>query len=288
MRVKNIVVTAILASIFLSGCSLKNPFGIGYEKSVSEDSKTFGVSSSPKVIHKYRDKIRKTQDDYLNSRIKDVLYFGIDKKGNMLVKKDRDADWEKYEISKWKRIIDEANKKNAKLEAELEKKTKENELKERAAKGLSDNSHLSDITVTKGNDLSIKYQEQGEMVSTRTKIGNIIRDIGKVQQVFVANYVDNSGNLVSSHELYIEVKEPSWIVGEATPRNVTNIGEIPTPISKEMLLRQNRTSEMEEKVIKSYNRGDPAAYTNSIKAQPVKSEQDLSDSRIIRDFLLKD
>ena len=31
-----------------SGCSAANPFGIGYDTSVCEDSKDFGVCGSPK------------------------------------------------------------------------------------------------------------------------------------------------------------------------------------------------------------------------------------------------
>lgn len=270
-----------IASMFLTGCSLKNPFGIGYDTSVSETvkSKTFGVSGSPKDIYKHRDIIRKTQDEYLSSGIKEVLYFGIDKKGNMLVKKDREAEWEKYELSIWKEKIDAANEKNKKKEEELEKKKA---LKIKSAQGTK-SSPNADILVTAGNDLSVQYKDQGQLISTRTAVGDIIRDNGQIQQVFVANYIDNEGNLVSSHELYVVVKEPSWIVGEKTPKATTNLKELPTPISKKVLKEQAKTSKAEERIVESYLRDDPIAVTNAIDEAP--SIEDEQDTEIIRNFI---
>ena len=279
-----IIGLAISATLF-TGCSLKNPFGIGYDTSVSETSKskTFGVSGSPKDIYKHRDIIRKTQDEYLSSGIKDVLYFGIDKKGNMLVKKDRDEEWQKYETSPWKDKIDEANKKNKEKEDELEKKRAAKAAKSAQGVGGFVNSPNSDITVTAGNDLSVQYKEQGRLVSTRTQVGDIIRDNGQIQQVFVANYIDNEGNLVSSHELYVVVKEPSWIVGEKTPKTMTNMSEIPTPISKNMLQEQTKSEKADERIVGSYVRDDPIAVTNAINDAP--SIEDEQDTKIIRNFI---
>lgn len=279
-----IIGLAISATLF-TGCSLKNPFGIGYDTSVSETSKskTFGVSGSPKDIYKHRDIIRKTQDEYLSSGIKDVLYFGIDKKGNMLVKKDRDEEWQKYETSPWKDKIDEANRKNKEKEEELEKKRAAKASKSAQGVGGFVNSPNSDITVTAGNDLSVQYKEQGKLVSTRTQVGDIIRDNGQIQQVFVANYIDNEGNLVSSHELYVVVKEPSWIVGEKTPKTMTNMGEIPTPISKNMLQEQTKSEKADERIVGSYLRDDPIAVTNAINDAP--SIEDEQDTKIIRNFI---
>lgn len=279
-----IIGLAISATLF-TGCSLKNPFGIGYDTSVSETSKskTFGVSGSPKDIYKHRDIIRKTQDEYLSSGIKDVLYFGIDKKGNMLVKKDRDEEWQKYETSPWKDKIDEANRKNKEKEEELEKKRAAKASKSAQGTGGFVNSPNSDITVTAGNDLSVQYKEQGRLVSTRTQVGDIIRDNGQIQQVFVANYIDNEGNLVSSHELYVVVKEPSWIVGEKTPKTMTNMSEIPTPISKNMLQEQTKSEKADERIVGSYVRDDPIAVTNAINDAP--SIEDEQDTKIIRNFI---
>lgn len=279
-----IIGLAISATLF-TGCSLKNPFGIGYDTSVSETSKskTFGVSGSPKDIYKHRDIIRKTQDEYLSSGIKDVLYFGIDKKGNMLVKKDRDEEWQKYETSPWKDKIDEANKKNKEKEDELEKKRAAKAAKSAQGTGGFVNSPNSDITVTAGNDLSVQYKEQGRLVSTRTQVGDIIRDNGQIQQVFVANYIDNEGNLVSSHELYVVVKEPSWIVGEKTPKTMTNMSEIPTPISKNMLQEQTKSEKADERIVGSYVRDNPIAVTNAINDAP--SIEDEQDTKIIRNFI---
>ena len=279
-----IIGLAISATLF-TGCSLKNPFGIGYDTSVSETSKskTFGVSGSPKDIYKHRDIIRKTQDEYLSSGIKDVLYFGIDKKGNMLVKKDRDEEWQKYETSPWKDKIDEANRKNKEKEEELEKKRAARASKSAQGTGGFVNSPNSDITVTAGNDLSVQYKEQGKLVSTRTQVGDIIRDNGQIQQVFVANYIDHEGNLVSSHELYVVVKEPSWIVGEKTPKTMTNMGEIPTPISKNMLQEQTKSEKADERIVGSYLRDDPIAVTNAINDAP--SIEDEQDTKIIRNFI---
>lgn len=278
---KTALIALTITATFFSGCSLKNPFGIGYDTSVSETSKskTFGVSGSPKDIYKHRDIIRKTQDEYLSSGIKDVLYFGIDKKGNMLVKKDRDEEWSKYETSYWKEKIDKANEKNKKNEEALERKRDEKN-KGAKARGISSSS---DILVTAGNDLSIQYKEQGRLISTRTQVGDIIRDNGQIQQVFVANYIDNEGNLVSSHELYVVVKDPSWIVGEKTPKTTNNMGEIPTPVSKGLLKEQARSERADERIVDSYLRDDPAAATNAINDAP--TIEDEQDSKIIRNFI---
>ena len=278
---KTALIALTITATFFSGCSLKNPFGIGYDTSVSETSKskTFGVSGSPKDIYKHRDIIRKTQDEYLSSGIKDVLYFGIDKKGNMLVKKDRDEEWSKYETSYWKEKIDKANEKNKKNEEALERKRDEKN-KGAKARGISSSS---DILVTAGNDPSIQYKEQGRLISTRTQVGDIIRDNGQIQQVFVANYIDNEGNLVSSHELYVVVKDPSWIVGEKTPKTTNNMGEIPTPVSKGLLKEQARSERADERIVDSYLRDDPAAVTNAINDAP--TIEDEQDSKIIRNFI---
>lgn len=278
---KTALIALTITATFFSGCSLKNPFGIGYDTSVSETSKskTFGVSGSPKDIYKHRDIIRKTQDEYLSSGIKDVLYFGIDKKGNMLVKKDRDEEWSKYETSYWKEKIDKANEKNKKNEEALERKREEKN-KGAKARGISSSS---DILVTAGNDLSVQYKEQGRLISTRTQVGDIIRDNGQIQQVFVANYIDNEGNLVSSHELYVVVKDPSWIVGEKTPKTTNNMGEIPTPISKGLLKEQAKSERTDERIVDSYLRDDPAAVTNAINDAP--TIEDDQDSKIIRNFI---
>lgn len=278
---KTALIALTITATFFSGCSLKNPFGIGYDTSVSETSKskTFGVSGSPKDIYKHRDIIRKTQDEYLSSGIKDVLYFGIDKKGNMLVKKDRDEEWSKYETSYWKEKIDKANEKNKKNEEALERKRDEKN-KGAKARGISSSS---DILVTAGNDLSVQYKEQGRLISTRTQVGDIIRDNGQIQQVFVANYIDNEGNLVSSHELYVVVKDPSWIVGEKTPKTTNNMGEIPTPVSKGLLKEQARSERADERIVDSYLRDDPAAVTNAINDAP--TIEDEQDSKIIRNFI---
>lgn len=278
---KTALIALTITATFFSGCSLKNPFGIGYDTSVSETSKskTFGVSGSPKDIYKHRDIIRKTQDEYLSSGIKDVLYFGIDKKGNMLVKKDRDEEWSKYETSYWKEKIDKANEKNKKNEEALERKRDEKN-KGAKARGISSSS---DILVTAGNDLSIQYKEQGRLISTRTQVGDIIRDNGQIQQVFVANYIDNEGNLVSSHELYVVVKDPSWIVGEKTPKTTNNMREIPTPVSKGLLKEQARSEKADERIVDSYLRDDPAAVTNAINDAP--TIEDEQDSKIIRNFI---
>ena len=201
----------------------------------------------------------------------------------MLVKKDRDEEWQKYETSPWKDKIDEANRKNKEKEEELEKKRAARASKSAQGTGGFVNSPNSDITVTAGNDLSVQYKEQGKLVSTRTQVGDIIRDNGQIQQVFVANYIDNEGNLVSSHELYVVVKEPSWIVGEKTPKTMTNMGEIPTPISKNMLQEQTKSEKADERIVGSYLRDDPIAVTNAINDAP--SIEDEQDTKIIRNFI---
>ena len=111
MKINKILLhSAILSSIIMfSGCSAANPFGIGYDTSVCEDSKDFGVCGSPKEIYNNRDAIRKVQADYLRAELNTVLFFAINKNSEIVVKEDRDGKWEIYETSKWKVLIDNNN-----------------------------------------------------------------------------------------------------------------------------------------------------------------------------------
>ncbi|MFL1706549.1 TraV family lipoprotein [Campylobacter sp. MOP7] len=290
---KKALILAGVSALLLTGCSLSNPFGIGHDKSVSETAKTktFGVSGSPRNIHKYRDSLRKVQDDYMRSDIDYELYFAINDDGEILVKHDREDEFENYELSEWKDRIDKALKKKEMQTEKIRAKREERARKEAeeagktlGTKSASFQSRYNDLAVTKENDLSIVYKEQAPMVSSRTKVGNIIRDNGRIQQVFVANYVNNEGDLVASHDLYVVVKEPEWVVGENTPKNTSNIGEIPTPISKSMIEQQNYTSKKEEAIVNSYINDDPAAVTNAIN---MESEEELRDKAVIQEFLSK-
>jgi len=291
-KLLRIATLTAVGALFFTGCSMKDPFGVGYDSSVCNNSKSFGVCGAPKDVYKYRDKIREVQNKYLKARLDTTLYFAVNPQGVIQVKSDRDAPWERYDISDWYTLIEEKIK-------EEDMRIKENEEKAKAIKKkISANCYgeeckarkavdwtqivESDLPVTKGGDLSVKYQKQGPLLVTRTKIGNIIRDQGLIQEVFVANYSDTDGDLVSSHEVFVVVREPDWVVGERTPKNV-KLESFPTPISQELIKKQQVVNSYQEKTISSYNVDTASGYAES-KKEPVK-ENTIQDSAIINNFL---
>jgi hypothetical protein len=278
------------ASIFLlTGCSSKNPFGIGYEHSVCEgQTKEFGMCGSPKSIFKYESKIKEVQKEYFESGLKKKLYFAVDRDGNILVKDTRDGKWQFYETSKWKKIIENlVHKKKEKMER---LKTKEAaSVTSVQYRYINNKINLSalpqDVPVTKADDLSVKYQEQGPLVVTRTKIGNLIRDMGLIQPVFVSNYVDKDGDLVSAHEIYVVVKEPSWVIGEKTPKYVPS-DTYPTPLSKKIIKKGVAHEQYQEDVIKDYNLNYKKGIINAVKNNPqIKEQENQNNLDIINQFL---
>jgi len=284
-----------LGALLFSGCSMKDPFGIGYDSSVCNNAKSFGVCGAPKDVYKYRDKIRKVQWTYLKARLDTTLYFAVAPNGVIQVKADRDAPWERYDISEWKELIDHRVANENKRVSENEKLSKEKAQKARSQEkcsggdcsqsrtALSWESIIeSDLPVTKGGDLSVKYQNQGPLLVTRTKIGDIIRDQGLIQQVFVANYADTDGDLVSSHELFVVVRNPDWVVGESAPKNV-KLESFPTPISTGIMKRQQRVDSYQEKTVKSYNNDSASGYAEA-KQEPV-FDSDIKDMSVINQFL---
>jgi hypothetical protein len=276
---KVLIHSAILSSIIMfSGCSAANPFGIGYDTSVCEDSKDFGVCGSPKEIYNNRDAIRKVQSDYLRAELNTVLFFAINKNSEIVVKEDRDGKWELYETSRWKTIIDNNISK-------ISDKISDNDKKERKAGPVK---YGGDIPITEDSDLSIKYKQQGPLLVSRTNIGDIIRDNGIIQQTFVANYADYTGDLISSHELYIVVKDPEWVVGEKAPKE-SSIQNIPTPISTELLKKQDRVNEYQERIIDRYNIDDQGAVVEAVNNDPTKIDQDQKNNMdLINSFIKKE
>jgi len=284
--IKGIKVSLFLGmgAILFTGCSFKNPFGIGYDSSVCENQvKEFGVCGSPKSIYKYKDEIKAIQKMYFESGIKQKLYFAVDRDGNILVKDKRDGKWELYALSKWKKIIEEAIKKKKMLKEQLQK---ENKKHLSTLKGeIVLNALPQDVPVTKGDDLSIVYQKQGPLVITRTKIGNLIRDNGLIQPVFVSNYVDKEGDLISAHEIYVVVKEPSWVIGEKTPK-YTPSNVMPTPISKKLIEKGVAQEQYQENVINDYNLNYKKGVINAVKNNPQIQEQEKENNLdIINQFL---
>lgn len=287
--IKKNVFNAILTAglLFgLTGCSLKDPFGIGYDTSSCEDSKNFGACGSPKSLYKNRDTVRQVQKDYLMSGLDQELFFAIDKEGKMLVKDDRDGKWELYETSKYKTEIDERNRSAKELIDEKEGKNSETNKKPSSGRTISPiANYQNDIPVTKETDLSIKYQEQGPLIVSRTKVGDIIRDNGLVQQVFVSNYVDYTNDLIASHEIYVVVKEPEWVVGEKTPKSV-KVDNMPTPVSTNLLKSTEKTTAYQENVIDSYNNDQKEGVISSVINEPVKQMiENNEDVELINSFL---
>lgn len=286
MNTKNIlntIVAASLASFLLTGCSFKNPFGIGYDKSACDEAKEFGVCGSPRAIHKYRDKIRQVQSDYFNAALDQQLFFAVNDKGDILVKEDRDGQWERYNISPWKKLIDKRVDDLKKREEMYDQKTRSI-----SHSRINLSGFRSDIPVTNETDLSVKYQAQGTLIETRTKVGNIIRDNGLIQPGLLTSYVDQNNDLVAAHELFVVVKEPDWVVGEKTPKNV-EVGTIPTPLSTDLLQKQNHVHNYQEDVIRTYNMDDTAGLIKSVNLNPELKEKEYKhDMSVINSFLQED
>jgi len=278
-KILNTVVMMALTAGTFSGCSLKNPFGIGYDRSACDDAKQFGVCGSPKNIHKYRDRIRQTQKDYFYAALDQQLFFAVNDKGEMLVKEDRDGSWEKYDISIWKKIIEK------RIDDIKEREDKMNGAGGSIKERMDLSGFSSDIPVTNETDLSIIYQKQGTLIETRTKVGNIIRDNGLIQPALISSYVDKNNDLIAAHEVFVVVREPQWVVGEKTPKEV-EIGVIPTPISTSLLKKQNRVKTYEEDVIRTYNSDDKAGLIMSVNRDPELKEKEYKhDLSVINSFL---
>lgn len=283
---RNLLNLAVLAGLMfgLAGCSLKDPFGIGYDTSSCEDSKNFGACGSPKNIYKNREEIRSVQKDYIMSGIEDELFFAVNGDGKMLVKADRDDKWMPYDTSPFKKNIDE---RNAKTQALIDEKEGTGAFApQNTGRVISPiANYQNDIPVTKATDLSVKYQEQGALIVSRTKVGDIIRDNGLIQQVFVANYVDYTGDLVSSHELYVVVKDPEWVVGERTPKSV-KLDKIPTPLSTNLLKSEVKTNEYQEEVVDLFNSDQKEGVLSAILNDPAKvNKESNADLDLINSFL---
>ncbi len=252
------------SALLFSGC-LDNPFGVGYEHSACESSSGAGVCGSPKDIYQNRDKIRIVQQDYIKSGLEQELFFGISKEGEIIVKDERGSQWQNYEQSKYKKEIEEIlNKKDA-----LSKNSEKN-------KYANVNYSISDIPVTEGNDLSVSYKKQGSLIQTRTNVGNMIRDYGLIQKVWIAPVVDKKGDLISAHDILVVVKDPKWIIGEETPKNVNSdkIGQIPTPISKSLLEMQSKTSENDGMIVNTFNTGNDGGLIEAISKDPEVTESE--------------
>ena len=275
MKIKNInkiISLSVLGvgTLLMTGCSTENPFGVGYEHSACESSSNFGVCGAPEDVYTYRDEIRKAQQDYLKSGLDQELFFGITHDGRIMVKEGRTEKWQEYNKSKWKKIIDER--------VYGEKKEINREY---SANGKL-NYYAVDIPVTEGSDLSIKYKKQGTIIQTRTNVGDMIRDNGLVQRIWVAPVVDRKGDLISAHELYVVVKEPKWIIGERTPKHLKRkIHKIPTPISKDMIEQQDRIDHNQEDIIQDYNIGNQGGLIHDIKNNP-KNRKKVLDENLIQ------
>jgi len=267
----------------LSGCAASNPFGIGYDRSVCENAADLGFCGRPEDIYKYKNLIKKVQEDYVKSGIGQQLFFAITDDGTVLVKDKRGGKWVPYFTSKWYQIIQARLKKQKEI---LEK------LKSKKEKALKANllPLAQDIPVTSANDLSVVYKKQGTILQTRTNVGNLIRDYGLIQKVWVAPYVDEKGNLVTAHEIFVVVRNPRWIVGEKYPKSVNRnkLGEIPTPISQEILKMQQKYDKYNENVIAYYNEGLNKNLKETLQHNPHQEQKKIEKNmNIIYDFLNK-
>lgn len=274
---KKTILLSVFAATIFSGC-FSNPFGIGHEKSSCEVSSGFGVCGEPKKIYTHRDKIKQLQSDYMKSGYDGDLYFGINDSGEMLVKDDREGRWMNYNGSRIQ----------AEIESLLEKKDPVR-MQDAKVRKASSGMITQDIPVTNENDLSVKYMLQKPVIQTRTNVGEVIRDNGLVQKIWIAPVVDSKNDLISAHEIYLVVKEPKWVVGEDTPKNMKNIGEIPTPMSEKVLEKIEVEDKHQETVVNHYNNDNKAGLSNEIKngdSQEKKLENQ-EDLNLINQFLSK-
>lgn len=274
---KKTILLSVFAATIFSGC-FSNPFGIGHEKSSCEVSSGFGVCGEPKKIYTHRDKIKQLQSDYMKSGYDGDLYFGINDSGEMLVKDDREGRWMNYNGSRVQ----------AEIESLLEKKDPIR-MQDAKVRKASSSMITQDIPVTNENDLSVKYMLQKPVIQTRTNVGEVIRDNGLVQKIWIAPVVDSKNDLISAHEIYLVVKEPKWVVGEDTPKNMKNIGEIPTPMSEKVLEKIEVEDKHQETVVNHYNNDNKAGLANEIKngdSQEKKLENQ-EDLNLINQFLSK-
>ena len=271
---------------FLTGCAVDNPFGIGHNKSACESGSDLGFCGRPEDIYKYKRRVKQVQQDYIKSGISQKLFFAITKDGTILVKDDRGGPWVIYNISKWKRVID------ARLRREQIILTRLADRKQNYQhKAYLNQKYLpQDVVVTKGNDLSIMYKKQGSILQTRTNVGNIIRDSGFIQKVWIAPYVDTDNNLVTAHEVFVVIRNPKWIVGEKKPRYVSSskIGKIPTPIPASILKAQQKYNKYDEKVINYYNTGAKKQLDQTLNNDPYKQDKEQNQKlNTIYNFLMK-
>lgn len=215
---KYIISVATMALLF-SGCSTDNPFGVGYETSACEDSKSGGMCGSPSSILKYKGKVTEVQKEYKLSGYPDELFFAVSRDGDIMVKEERDGKWQKYSGSEYESKIKSGLRSNTKTEL-----------------GSEYSATSSDVPVGQNNDLSMAYSSKESYLQTRTNVGRTIRDNGEYSRVWVAPYVDNNGDLVSAHEIYTVIRDPEWVIGEKTPKKAVDAATpIPSPISVEML-----------------------------------------------------
>jgi hypothetical protein len=273
---KNLYSIILIASFF-GGCAASNPFGVGLEHSSCESSSKGGICGAPRNIYKYRESVKKIQSDYLKAGIEQDLFFGISEDGRILVKEKRTGKWQQYDKSKWKKII------NERVYQGYDPQTLQNNGENyQEVNTFYDNGYGGqDVPVTKGNDLSLKFNKQSRYIQSRANTGDIIRDNGLIQRTWIAPYVDDKGDLVTAHEVFVVLKKPEWIIGERTPKKLKNsIKNLPTPMS-EKILDTTYSSAQEDNVIDSFN------MSANIKTEPksVQVKIPSNDEEILNNFV---
>lgn len=272
---------SLIAAAFtmLTGCSASNPFGVGHEKSSCEISGGFGVCGSPKDIYIHKDRIKDIQSDYMTSGYEDEVFFAVSPKGDILVKEERgEGSWEKYDTSKIREEIEqrlsEKNKKPFGVFSDGSESSPKVDI----------NSMSQDVPVTAENDLSVVYQKQKFLLET-PEVGGMIRDSGKIQKLWLAPVVDKKDNLVSARTVMVVLSEPKWVIGEKTPKT-TNKNIIPTPMSEELLKKQQTYNTHNEDVVRHFNNGNVGGLKEAIQNNPDKLDKEMQNDLIeINKFL---
>ena len=101
----------------------------------------------------------------------------------------------------------------------------------------------------------------------------------------MSNYVDDDGDLISSHEVLVVVKDPEWIVGEKNPKDV-EIESFPTPMSASLLRNESISNVKESGVVSSFVKDKNEGF---LKSQELikENQSELNDSNLIKTFLSK-
>lgn len=84
------------------------------------------------------------------------------------------------------------------------------------------------------NKNKINVKNRSLIIDTPQK-SMMIRDLGWQQKIWIAPLETKGGDLVEAHGIHVVIKEPSWIIGEKTPKRVGRGVVVSSPFAREVL-----------------------------------------------------